>query len=140
VKTEGPLLPPRADVARVTSDNSTSQSASTLATRDHVVIKEWADARQAQPATGEATSSGLSSDLHIVDGGAGLRFNFPGVALFRPISWQEWFSHFDHHELLFIFDNEQADGASTGGLAGPAGTRSNRYRLVKGPDWDGVLA
>ncbi len=145
MKTEGPLLPGRGDVARVTNDDATSWTAATLATRDHRVIKGWAAARQAQPATGEASSSGPPGDLHVVDGGAGLRFNFPGVAAFRPIDWDEWLTHFDDHELLFVFDNDDAGrpGAGTtasGSLAGPAGTRSNRYRLVKGPEWDGVLA
>lgn len=136
MKTEGPLLPPRVDVARVTRENSTDRSASSLATRDHALIRDWAGQRQAQPATGEATPSGPAGDLHIVDGGAGLRFNFPGIALFRLIEWDEWLAHFDRHELLFVFDND--DGSD--GLSGPAGGPSNRYRLVKAGDWDGVVA
>jgi hypothetical protein len=128
------LLPPRLDLAHVTRENSTSPNASALATRDHEVIRDWAVHRQAQPATGETTASGQASELSIVDGGAGLRFNFPGIALFRPIEWGEWLDHFDRHELLFVFDN--ADGPN--GPSGPVGAPSNRYRLVKAADWAGA--
>lgn len=137
-KSEGPLLPPRADVASVTRDNSAGRAASALATRDHTVIREWAATRQAQPATGEATASGPSSELSVADGGAGLRFNFPGVAIFRPIDWDEWLTHFDRHGLLFVFENE--DGAfRTPALAGPAAAISHRYRIVKADEWSGVI-
>lgn len=137
-QSEGPLLPPRPDVARVSEHNSAGQSASVLATQDHAVIRGWAGARQAQPATGEATSSGPSSDLHVVDGGAGLRFNFPGIASFRPIEWDEWLAHFDRHGLLFVFENDDRKrrGAE---LAGPSAAVSHRYRLVKADDWQGGL-
>lgn len=134
MKAEGPLLPPRVDVARVTLENSTAASASILTTRDHAVIRMWAAERQAQPATGEATESGPSSDLHVVDGGTGLRFNFPGTAPFRPIAWDEWLAHFDRHALLFVFDNERGSERPPALAAAP----SNRYRLVKARDWDGV--
>lgn len=140
---EGPLLPPRPDVAGVTNANSAGAAASTLATRDHLVIKDWAAKRQAQPATGESTSTGPHVDLHVVDGGAGLRFNFPGVASFRPIGWDEWLAHFDRHELLFVFENDGAQAGTRGrppGLSGPAGAMSHRYRLVKAHDWDGAIA
>ena len=38
------------------------------------------------------------------DGGAGIRFNFPGIGRFRPISWEEWFENFFLHELVFVFE------------------------------------
>lgn len=136
-KSEGPLLPPRPDVAHVSEHNSAGRTASVFATQDHATIRGWAVARQAQPATGEATASGPSSDLHVADGGAGLRFNFPGIGSFRPIEWDEWLAHFDRHGLLFVFEND--DRAARGPeLAGPAGAISHRYRIVKADDWRGV--
>jgi len=46
--------------------------------------------------------------MHINDGGAGIRFNFPGFAPFRQISWEEWFEHFELHDLAFVFEEEDA--------------------------------
>ena len=81
-----------------------------LATKDHELIRRWAERHHAEPATGEATASGPAT-LHVTDGGAGIRFNFPGFARFRPISWTEWFENFDRHELTFVFEEEVADRA-----------------------------
>src|SRR5262245_9879353 len=87
-------------------------------TRDHDGIRYWAAQRQAEPATGEATSSGPATSK-VNDGGAGIRFNFPGVGLFRPISWDEWLENFDHHGCAFVYDDESTRPPST------------RYRIVK---------
>jgi hypothetical protein len=72
-------------------------------TRDHETIRQWASRHQAEPATGEATASGPAT-VEVRDGGSGLRFNFPGYARFRPITWDEWLSHFDRHDLLFVYE------------------------------------
>jgi hypothetical protein len=95
-------------------------------TRDHDVIRYWAAQRQAEPATGEATGSGPATSK-VNDGGAGIRFNFPGVGLFRPISWEEWLENFDHHQCAFVYDDESARPPSTG------------YRIVKADDWNDLL-
>jgi hypothetical protein len=68
----------------------------TVATRDHEVIRAWATRCGAEPATGEATASGPAT-VHVNHGGAGIRFNFPGAARFRPIPWAEWFDNFERH-------------------------------------------
>jgi hypothetical protein len=81
-----------------------------LATRDHEVIRTWAARHKAEPATGEATASGPAT-IDVNDGGVGIRFNFPGVGRFRPISWNEWFEHLDRHHLVFIYEEEAADRA-----------------------------
>jgi hypothetical protein len=47
--------------------------------------------------------------LKVNDGGAGIRFNFPSAAPFRPISWVEWFEHFDRHRLKFMYKEELAE-------------------------------
>src|SRR5918995_1371683 len=77
-------------------------------TRDHESIRRWAALHQAEPATGEATISGPPTTA-VNDGGAGVRFNFPGVARFRPISWEEWLAHFDQHQLLFVYEEQDPD-------------------------------
>lgn len=81
-----------------------------LATRDKEVIRAWAARHGAEPATGEATPSGPAT-THVNDGGAGIRFNFPAAAPFRPISWEEWFDNFDRHHLVFIYDEDVAHRA-----------------------------
>jgi len=120
-----------------------------LTTRDHDEIKGWAARHKAEPATGEATSSGPAT-VSVNDGGAGIRFNFPGAARFRPISWEEWFQNFDANELTFVYEEEVADRAYVfyqrrGGAHGhdrddwfeaertleKPGTPSARYRLMK---------
>src|SRR5687768_8491712 len=90
-----------------------------LATRDHDVIRGWAAQRQAEPATGEATPSGPAT-MDVSDGGAGIRFNFPGAGRLRPITWEEWFENFDGHQLTFVFE-----GRSAGESLSP------KYRIVK---------
>lgn len=121
------------------------------ATEDHDVIRRWAERHHAEPATGEATASGPAT-ARVNDGGAGVRFNFPGFARYRPIDWDEWFDNFDRHELTFVYEEDVEDRAhelfeSRGREHGhdrddwfeaehqigkPAPGQSARYRLVKG--------
>jgi hypothetical protein len=125
VDPQKPLLIKQPRVPLVTSETNHDTSVTrTVATRDHDLIRRWAASRQADPATGEATSSGPAT-VDVTDGGAGIRFNFPGVSRFRQISWQEWFDHFDLHELTFVYE-QTPEGA---------GQLTSRYRLVKTADW-----
>jgi hypothetical protein len=120
-----------------------------LTTRDHDVIRQWAERHKAEPATGEATASGPAT-VSVNDGGAGIRFNFPSLSRFRPISWDEWFENFEAHGLTFVYEEEIADRAyelylARGGEDGrdledwfeaerqlqKAGVPSARYRMVK---------
>jgi hypothetical protein len=89
-----------------------------VATRDHELIRRWAERRHAEPATGEATESGPAT-LSVNDDGAGVRFNFPGAGRFRPIEWGEWFRNFDANALVFVYERDA-----------PRSTPSHRYRLV----------
>jgi hypothetical protein len=77
----------------------------TIATRDHSDITLWAARHHAEPSTGEGTASGPPG-RNVNDMGAGIRFNFPGFAPFRPITWDEWLENFDRHDLLFVFEEE----------------------------------
>jgi hypothetical protein len=124
---DGPLLPEVPPIRTVSSVGQTKSGAIPVAfTRDHAVIKRWAAARHAEPATGEATESGPAT-VTVNDGGAGIRFIFPGTSAFRPITWEEWLANFDLHHCLFVYDNESEE------------PRSSRYRIVRVDDWKPFL-
>jgi hypothetical protein len=113
------LLQDEDPIRRVDRHSATAQQpGAVMATEDHELIREWAARHDAEPATGEATQSGPAT-LDVKDGGAGIRFNFPAAAQFRPITWDEWFQNFTRHELMFVYENDIA------------GEELNaRYRLV----------
>jgi len=113
------LLPEEKPVRRVdATDAGKQQPGAVLTTDNRELIREWAAKRAAQPATGEATQSGPAT-VNVRDGGAGIRFNFPGAAQFRPISWEEWFDNFARHDLMFVYEEDV-----------PGQTPRGRYRLV----------
>jgi hypothetical protein len=113
------LLPEDEPVRHVDTHTAEAQQpGAVLATDDPELIREWAARRGAEPATGEATQSGPAT-INVQDGGAGIRFNFPGVARFRPISWDEWLQNFTRHDLMFVYERDV-----------PEQTPSARYRLV----------
>src|SRR4051794_29491797 len=86
-----------------------------LATTHHQVIKQWAEARGATPATVERTEH----DDHL----GVLRFDFGGDRkTLRHVSWEEWFETFDARRLNFIYQQERSDGR-----------QSNSFRLER-PD------
>jgi hypothetical protein len=121
-----------------------------IATRDHAEIRRWSARHRAEPATGESTRSGPAT-LDVRDGGAGIRLNFPGMGRYRPITWDEWFEHFERHDLRFVYEEGIADRAyavweARGGAHGDdrrdwfeaerqlvtAGARPmNRYRITR---------
>ena len=106
-----PEVPPQGTVAIDTADAVPMPDGSLrLATRDHHVIQSWAARHGAEPATGMETASGPAT-IHVNDGGASIRFNFPGLARYRPISWAEWFEQFDRDQLTFLYEEEVADRA-----------------------------
>jgi hypothetical protein len=122
------LLPESSShIPDVKADIPRDRTAPVVSTRDHQVIRQWAEQRQAEPATGEATRSGPAT-VQVADGGAGVRFNFPGHGPFRPISWEEWFENFDAHGCAFVYDNDSPDVRP-----------SMRYRIVKAADWSDVI-
>jgi hypothetical protein len=149
METKTPVVA-RAEGFLTAADRKTPKShLRALATKDHDLIQRWAERHGAEPATGEASASGPAT-LHVTDGGAGIRFNFPGFARFRPITWSEWFENFDRHDLTFVFEEEVADRAyeywqARGGgdghdrddwfqaesEIGPRSGAAARYRLVK---------
>jgi hypothetical protein len=126
--TDNSLLPesPR-NIPDVKADTPCDRMGAVVSTRDHVLIRQWAEQRKAEPATGEATRSGPAT-VHVEDGGAGVRFNFPGHAPFRSISWEEWFENFDSHGCAFVYDNDSPDAP-----------QSLRYRIVNAAEWRDVI-
>jgi hypothetical protein len=113
------LIPETSSIARV--DIATEKEhhpGEIVATEDPALIRLWAARHQAEPATGEASSSGPAT-ISVTDGDAGIRFNFPAAGRFRPIAWEEWFRNFHEHELLFVYEADAPAALST------------RYRLVK---------
>ncbi|MCA2213740.1 hypothetical protein [Jidongwangia harbinensis] len=75
-----------------------------LVTTDHEVIRRWASARKAVP----ATVAGTEHDGHL----GVLRLDFPGYSGDRltEVSWDDWFEAFDKRRLNFIFQEKQSGG------------------------------
>lgn len=75
----------------------------TETTRDHEVIRKWANDRGAQPA------SSVRTEGH----GIGvLRLDFPGQSG-RPVTridWDAWFRAFDERDLCFVYQEKHPDG------------------------------
>jgi len=88
----------------------------TLVTRDPDVIRAWARARGAKPATVAGTEHGDHLGV--------LRFDFPGYggSELTEVGWDEWFDTFEERGLRFIYQERKSDG-----------TESNFFRL-ENPD------
>jgi hypothetical protein len=76
----------------------------TLATRNHDVIRQWAEARGATPATVPGTEHDDRPGV--------LTFDFPGYGgeRLRHISWDQWFRTFDERTLVFLFQEHLKNG------------------------------
>jgi hypothetical protein len=76
----------------------------TLATRNHDVIKQWAEERNAVPATVPGTEHGDHLGV--------MRFNFPGYGgdNLQEVSWDEWFKTFDDRKLVFLYQEHKSNG------------------------------
>lgn len=77
-----------------------------LATRSHEVIRQWAEEREAAPATVPGTER---------DGRPGvLRFQFDGQATgntrLQGVDWDAWFRTFDERQLVFVFQERLKNG------------------------------
>lgn len=89
------------------TDEHEEHPGQTLATRNHDVIKQWAEARGAVP-------SGIQGSEH--DGHPGvLRFDFPGYdqkssGRLQDVGWDKWFQAFDERELVFLYQEHLKNG------------------------------
>ncbi|MEA2531900.1 MAG: hypothetical protein QOG89_3544 [Thermomicrobiales bacterium] len=92
-------------------DEHEDRPGQTLATRNHDVIRRWAEERGAVPATVPGTEHGDRAGV--------LRFIFSGQgdgedpSRLEPISWEEWFKTFDERQLVFVFQEHKADGSQS---------------------------
>jgi hypothetical protein len=89
------------------TDEHEEYEGQTLVTRDHDVIKRWAEERGATPATVPGTEH---------EGRPGvLRFDFPGYGgdNLQHISWEEWFTSFDERNLRFKYQEHKKDGSQS---------------------------
>jgi hypothetical protein len=74
-------------------------------TRDHDVIRQWAEERGAKPSHVKRTGS--AEDVGI------LRFDFPGYSgeeSLEPISWDQFFEKFDERGLALVYEDETSGG------------------------------
>ena len=92
-------------------DEEPEREGRSLATTSHEVIRQWAQDRDAVPATVEGTEHGDHLGV--------LRFDFGGDSeQLRHVSWDEWFETFDARQLNFLYQETRKDG-----------TQSNFFRL-----------
>ena len=86
-----------------------------LVTTNHAVIKQWAEERNAVP----ATVANTRHDDHL----GVLRLDFGGDSdTLQHVSWEEWLKTFEERRLNFIYQDKRSDG-----------TVSNFFRL-ESPD------
>ena len=75
----------------------------TFATRNHDVIRHWAEWRGGKPATVAGTEHGERAGV--------LRLTFGGGSgRLEEIGWDDWFKPFDERELVFVFQDTKRDG------------------------------
>jgi hypothetical protein len=85
------------------ADDEPERQGRSLVTTHHEVIKQWAEARDATPATVSGTEHGEHLGV--------LRFDFGGDSdNLQHVSWDEWFKTFDERQLNFIYQEERSDG------------------------------
>ncbi|MFI7674168.1 Rho termination factor N-terminal domain-containing protein [Actinophytocola sp. NPDC049390] len=88
-------------------DDDPERPGRSLVTTSHEVIRQWAEQRDAVPATVEGTEH----DDHL----GVLRFDFPGYGgeKLQHVDWDEWFATFDERQLNFIYQEERGDGSQS---------------------------
>jgi len=89
-------------------DEHEDREGKTLVTTDHDAIRQWADQRNAVP----ATIDGTEHDGHL----GVLRFDFGGDSedgTLVHVEWEEWFRTFDERNLNFIYQEHKTDGSES---------------------------
>jgi hypothetical protein len=84
-------------------DEHAEHDGQSLVTRNHDVIKRWAEERDAIPATVGGTEH---------EGRPGvLRFDFPGGSRdLQEVGWDDWFRSFDERDLVFLYQENLKSG------------------------------
>ena len=85
-------------------DEHERHNGQTLATRNHEVIKSWAEKRRATPSTVPGTGHGGRPGV--------LTFDFPGYGgqNLQHIGWDDWLGVFDDRHLTFLYQEHKKDG------------------------------
>ena len=96
------------------SNEHEERQGQSLATRNHDVILEWAEERQAVPSIVGGSTAGNGIGV--------LRLDFPGYSgdRLKKVDWDEWFRTFDKNSLTFLFQEHKRDGS-----------RSNFFKLSR---------
>lgn len=74
-------------------------------TRDHDLIRSWAEQRGAIPS--HVKTTGSAEDVGV------LRFDFPGYGSeesLEPLGWEEFFEKFDKRGLALVYQDKTAEG------------------------------
>jgi hypothetical protein len=82
-----------------------SRPGQSLVTHSHDVILQWAEKRNAMP----ATVPGTEHDSHP----GVLRFDIPGWgsrASLEHVAWEQWFQTFDDRKLVMIYQEQMRNG------------------------------
>ncbi len=85
-------------------DEEPEREGRSLATTSHDVIRQWAEDRNATP----ATVAGTEHEGHL--GVLRLDFGDDSQSL-EHVSWEEWFRTFDERGLNFIYQETRSDGS-----------------------------
>jgi hypothetical protein len=86
------------------TDEHQDRPGQTLATRTPEVIRAWAEARDATPATVMRRDD---------DRPRTLRFDFPQggrSGRLQPVDWDEWFRTFEDRDLVFLYQEQLRNG------------------------------
>ncbi len=88
-------------------DEHEDRKGQTLATRSPDVVRAWAEARRAEPATAtRGRDDGRPRTL---------RFDFPGYGGGRleHIAWNDWLQVFTDRKLVFLYQEHKRDGSDS---------------------------
>ncbi len=88
----------------VDRETKSATVASSFRTRDHEVIKKWAQERGGTPADVEGTGDGGGA------GGLRIEFRDEGDRL-EDVGWEAFFATFDDSDVDFLYQERTSDGA-----------------------------
>lgn len=90
----------------VQRNTKTQTEAASYTTRDHDVIRAWAEARGGVPAGVSGTGAGDDPGI--------LRIDFPergDDSSFEEVDWEPFFAKFDDSDLDFVYQEHTSDGS-----------------------------
>ena len=92
-------------------DDEPERPGRSLVTTSREVIRRWAEARDATPATvGGTEHGGLLGVLRLDFGASDTDDEAAGDGRLEHVGWDEWFRTFDERGLNFIYQEERSDG------------------------------